>query len=697
MFLSNILYVFSKKMFYNFFKYVIIVLVLYNRVNGCDTCMNKFILRFCVYVYKGLLFIANIFIKLFKKIFFTNSKEDIKKYKNIISEEKAKQKRIEEKEALRLKREALKQEKIDKQNRLKQEKKDAKIARIEERKRKYLEKKAKKEKKKAPVSKVENKKVSKPKKISERKRLKHEAKLAKIETQTKARLVKEKREEEDLKKSLQSNKKSRYKKEEYKNDSVTINKLTFADKMNNFVKNVKSIPKKTSKFFRDKWENTSFAKNRKNKLDLNRQALLVEFSGKDAERSDVKIMYEYIVKDQDGKIIKGHADGYSKVEIHSYLLSEGYEVYSIRTNKWIQMLYSSKSTNKVKIKTKDLIFFTTQLSTYLKSGITLIESLKILSRQYKKKSYKKIFKMIIYDLSMGENLSTAMENRGAAFPNLLITMVKSSEMTGELPEVLDDMADYYTETEKTRKQMITAMMYPSIVFVFAISVLTFIMIYVIPKFVGIYDSMDGVEIPALTKFIMNTSDFVKKNIWYIALGTILFILLFRFVFKKNKAFRTFIQWILMHIPVIDNIIIYKEVTMFTKTFSSLLAHNVYITDSMEILSRVTQNEIYKSIIFNTVTNLARGERLSAEFDGHWAFPIPAYEMIVTGERTGQLPEMMAKVSAYYQELHQNSVTRIKTFIEPILIVFLTAMVGVIVLSIVLPMFNMYQSIQQTGV
>ena len=658
--------------------------------------MNKFLLRFCVYVYKGLLFIANIFITLFMKIFFTNGKKDIKKYKNIISEEKAKQKRIEEKEALRLKKEALKQEKIDKQKRLSQEKKDARLAKVEEKKRRYLEKQAKKQKKKVKVSKVKTK-TSKPKKISERKRLKQEAKLAKMETQTKARLVKEKRSEEDLKKSLQSNKKSRYKKEEYTSDSVTINKLTFADKMNSFVKSIKSIPKKTSKFFRDKWQNTSFAKNKKNKLDLNRQALLVEFSGKDAERSDVKIMYEYIVKDQDGKIIKGHADGYSKVEIHSYLLSEGYEVYSIRTNKWIQMLYSSRSTNKVKVKAKDLIFFTTQLSTYLKSGITLIESLKILSRQYKKKSYKKIFKMIIYDLSMGENLSTAMENRGAAFPNLLITMVKSSEMTGELPEVLDDMADYYTETEKTRKQMITAMMYPSIVFIFAISVLTFIMIYVIPKFVGIYDSMDGVEIPALTKFIMNTSDFVKKNIWYLLLGAVLLVFLFRFIFKKSKAFRTFIQWTLMHIPVIDNIIIYKEVTMFTKTFSSLLAHNVYITDSMEILSRVTQNEIYKSIIFNTVTNLARGERLSAEFDGHWAFPIPAYEMIVTGERTGQLPEMMAKVSAYYQELHQNAVTRIKTFIEPILIVFLTAMVGIIVLSIVLPMFNMYQSIQQTGV
>ena len=656
--------------------------------------MSKKLLRFCVFIYKGLLFIANGFIKIFKGIFKSNN--DLSKLSSktdrIIKQEKAKQARIAQREALRLKKEKAKQDKINEKKRLAQEKKEAKLAKLEEKRRAKLEKKANAKRIKESKKKRKSHEEVKPKKISKKKQLKQEAKLAKIETQAKARMAKDMREEEVLKKSLEaSQKKSRHKKG---TDSITINKLTFADKMNNFIKNIKSFPKKVEKFFRDKWENTTFAKNKRNKLDMNRKALLVEFSGKDAERSDVKIMYEYVVKDQDGKILKGYADGYSKVEIHSYLLSEGYQVYSIRTNRWIQMFHGSSGSNKTKIKTKDLIFFVTQLSTYLKSGITLIESLKILSRQYKKKSYKKIFKMIIYDLSMGENLSTAMENRGIAFPNLLITMVKSSEMTGELPEVLDDMADYYTETEKTRKQMITAMMYPSIVFVFAISVLTFIMLYVIPKFVDIYDSMDGVEIPAITKFIMNTSYFMKKNIIYLAIGVVLFIILFRLLYKKNRAFRTIIQWALMHIPVVNNIIIYKEVTMFTKTFSSLLAHNVYITDSMEILSRVTQNEIYKSLIFNTVTNLARGERLSAEFDGHWAFPIPAYEMIVTGERTGQLPEMMSKVSAYYQELHQNSVTRIKTFIEPILIVFLTAMVGIIVLSIVLPMFNMYQSIQQ---
>ncbi len=648
--------------------------------------MSKKLLRFCVLIYKGIRFIFSPFLKLFG---IKRKPKNINKLKaktnKIIKEEKIKQERIAKKEAQQLAK--IKQQKKKKELTKKEKKKQAKLAKIEEKKRKKQEQKALAERKKQARQNAQNQK--KPKKISEAKQLKQQARLAKYETKVKEQQAKNKREEEKLKNKLEKENQNR--KDTKK--KLVIKKVSFAERLSSFFKEINDIPNKIEKYFRDKWNNTSIAKARRNKLDINGKALLVEFSGKDAERSDVKIMYEYIVRDQNGKIIKGHADGYSKVEIHSYLLSEGYQVYSIRTNKWIQMLYSGSSSNKVKIKIKDLIFFVTQLSTYLKSGITLIESLKILSRQYKNKAYKKIFKMIIYDLSMGENFSTALENRGNAFPTLLITMVKTSEMTGELPEVLDDMADYYTETEKTRKQMITAMMYPSIVFVFAISVLTFIMIYVIPKFVDIYASMEDVEIPGITQFIIKVSEFTQQNIIYIGIGVVLLIAMFRLIYKKNKSFRTLIQWCLMHVPVVGTIIIYKEVTMFTKTFSSLLAHNVYITDSMEILSRVTQNEIYRSLIFNTVTNLARGERLSAEFDGHWAFPIPAYEMIVTGERTGQLPEMMAKVSAYYQELHQNSVTRIKTFIEPVLIVFLTVMVGIIVLSIVLPMFNMYQAVQ----
>ena len=149
----------------------------------------------------------------------------------------------------------------------------------------------------------------------------------------------------------------------------------------------------------------------------------------------------------------------------------------------------------------------------------------------------------------------------------------------------------------------------------------------------------------------------------------------------------------MHIPILGTTIIYNEVTMFTKTFASLLSHNVFITDSMEVLNKITNNEIYKMLILDTITNLARGDKISTAFENHWAFPVPAYEMLVTGEKTGELAEMMQKVSDYYQTLHAEQVARIKTFVEPVLTIFLTVIVGIIILAVIIPMFSMYQTVQ----
>ena len=504
--------------------------------------------------------------------------------------------------------------------------------------------------------------------------------------------IKEKEREEQRKqerKEAREREKEKAKADIYINENVTLEKKGFKEHLNDAFLAIGRIPTKIKALFTD----NRFVKNAKNKKDLNRQALLLDFDGADAEKSEEKIMYKYVAKNPDGKIIKGYFPAYSKVEVHSFLLSEGNEVYSIETNKWIQRLYGNPNRmNKSKIKTRDLIFFCTQLSTYVKAGITLVESLKILSHQFKNKTYSRIFRTMIYDLTMGDNFSTAMDKQGEAFPRLLINMVKTSEMTGELPEVLDNMADYYTETDKTRRQMITAMTYPTIIFVFAIFAVIFIMVYVVPQFVAIYEGIDGAKIPGITIFVMNLSNFLQNNYLYLIIGILLFILVFVYLYKNIKAFKTFVQWVLMHMPVIGNVIIYNEVTMFTKTFASLLAHNVFITDSMEILNKMTNNEIYKMLILDTITNLAKGERISLAFKDHWAFPVPAYEMITTGERTGQLAEMMEKVSAYYQELHRNAVTRIKTFVEPIMILFLTFVVGGIVLSIVIPMFDFYGSI-----
>lgn len=418
-----------------------------------------------------------------------------------------------------------------------------------------------------------------------------------------------------------------------------------------------------------------------------------EKAAKKRKKSDVKILYEYVAKDRNGKTVKGYFEAFSKMEVRSFLINEGMEVYSIRTNKWITFFHKDASSGNIKVKNKDLIFFLTQLSTYIKAGIPLAEALEILSRQFKNKHYQRIFKSLVYDLNLGLNLSEAMEKQGQAFPRLLINMIRASEMTGSLPEVLDDQAQYYTETEETRKQMITAMMYPSIVFTIAVGVTIFIMVYVVPQFVEIFESMDAASIPWITKAIVNMSDFLKKYVIFIILGVIVLIALFRYLYKNVTLFRKRVQIFIMHFPVFKNVVIYNEVTMFTKTFASLMQHNVFITDTMQILQKITNNEVYKELINETIVNLSTGEKISKAFQGHWAFPMPAYEMLVTGERTGELPEMMGKVSSYYQSLHRDSVARIKVFVEPILIIMLTAVTGVIVLSIIIPMFSMYNSIQ----
>ena len=152
------------------------------------------------------------------------------------------------------------------------------------------------------------------------------------------------------------------------------------------------------------------------------------------------------------------------------------------------------------------------------------------------------------------------------------------------------------------------------------------------------------------------------------------------------------QTIYMKIPVVGKIIIYNEVATFTRTFASLLNHSVYITDSMEILSQISNNEIYKEIINRTLIGLSKGAKISESFKGEWAFPVVAYEMLVTGESTGQLGLMMEKVAEHYQSLHENSVNALKSLIEPIVICFLAVGVGFIIISIIMPMFDLYNQL-----
>ena len=206
-------------------------------------------------------------------------------------------------------------------------------------------------------------------------------------------------------------------------------------------------------------------------------------------------------------------------------------------------------------------------------------------------------------------------------------------------------------------------------------------------------SANDAEIPALTQMVMSISNFLTHQ--YVILIAIIVVIVgsFIFLYKHVQAFRRTVQIIMMHVPVMDKIIIYNEVYNFTKTFASLLNHGVFITDSMEILAKITNNEIYKELINKTIINLNKGANISESFKGSWAFPVAAYEMIVTGESTGQLGLMMEKVANYYQTLHKNLVKQLQSLLEPMMIGLLALIVGVILLSVVMPMFDIYGKIQ----
>lgn len=410
------------------------------------------------------------------------------------------------------------------------------------------------------------------------------------------------------------------------------------------------------------------------------------------KKSKVKIKrFNYKVKEPNGEIITSYFDAEKEVDVQAFLLAKNYEIISITLDKLSTALGLPEMAASTKMNSKDLNFFLTQLSTYVKSGIPLVDSMEIMSRQTKKKNLKDLYRKIVFELNRGTTFSVCLEKQGKTFPKMLINMLKTSEMTGDLTGVLDDMAKYYKQQDTNRKQIINAMTYPSVLMIFAVTILVFVMTYVVPSFTDMYAEA-GAELPAITKVIIDISDFLT-NYWYYVLAAIILVaLIIAMLFKSSKSSKYAMQWLLMHVPVVKDMIKYNQLVTFTGTFATLIKHDVFITDSMSILGKITENEIYKGIINSAINHLSKGDGVSIAFKGHWAFPETAYEMLVTGEKTGKLGEMLQHVTDYYQEEQTSLVTRLKSLIEPMMIILLAVIVGVVLLAVILPMFSFYGEI-----
>jgi len=425
------------------------------------------------------------------------------------------------------------------------------------------------------------------------------------------------------------------------------------------------------------------------KVNDNPNKIKTDFSEKPEKVKEVKFKrFKYKVKDSSGKIVESYFDAEKQSDVVAFLATRGNEILSISEDKLSNSLGLASIGYGKKMNAKELNFFLTQLSTYVKSGIPLVDSMEILSRQAKNSNLQMLYRKIVFELNRGVTFSECLAKQGKVFPKMLINMLKTSEMTGDLTGVLDDMAAHYKLQDSNRKQIINAMTYPSVLLVFATAVLTFVLVYIVPQFTSIYNSLDA-ELPSITLAVLAISNFAGKYWYFILLGLILFGVLFYLFNKVSNSFKYGVQYIIMHIPVVKDLIIYNQLVTFTGTFATLIKHDVFITDSMDILRRITDNLIYKKIIEDSITNLSKGNGVSIAFKNHWAFPSTAYEMLVTGEKTGKLGDMLQHVANYYQEEQSNMIARMKSLIEPLMIIMLAVMVGVILLAVFVPMFGMY--------
>lgn len=430
----------------------------------------------------------------------------------------------------------------------------------------------------------------------------------------------------------------------------------------------------------------------KNKSYNKLSALDLETVKKTNVKQKTKRTFKYVVKDSDGKVIVGYFNALSKLDCYTYLLDKGYTVYKIESGALITFLHGQPTLFANKMRTKDLIFWLTQLRTYLKSGIPLVEAVKLLAKENKNKRYKSTFESVIYELTMGENFSTALEKQGEFFPILLINMIKSAELIGDLESTLDEMITYYETQENIKRDMMSAMTYPSIVLVFSVAIISFILTYVIPRFVDVYES-SGVEMNPFTSLVLTASDWLTDNYYGLFIILLIIIVLFRFLYKKVAGFRKAVQIFLMNLPIVGKIMIYNEISLFARTFAALSKADVPLTDSIEILSKITNNEIYKKIMKDTINNLIKGNKMSETFKDNKYVPEVAYYMIVTGERTSELASMLEKVAEFYKEQQKTMLMTLKNFIEPFMIAFLAFIVGGIILAVIVPMFGLYSNLE----
>lgn len=337
---------------------------------------------------------------------------------------------------------------------------------------------------------------------------------------------------------------------------------------------------------------------------------------------------------------------------------------------------------------KELAIYSRQLSVLIDAELPLIQSLTILSEQTKNKYFKKVINTIRADVEGGATLNQAKRKFPKVFDNLYCNLVASGEQSGSLDVMLRRLAEYLEQTVKLRAQVKQAMAYPSAVLIFSLVVTIFMLWKVVPVFSNIFLEM-GAGLPTLTAVIVALSDIVQNYILFIVLGIVALIFLFRYI-KRTEAGGRVVDSLTLRVPLFGKLLEKVALSRVTRTLSTLLSGGVPMLESLKITSSTAGNVIIEGHIMGARKQVAEGTSLTDALRETGRFPFMLVQMTGVGEATGSLDEMLAKLADFYDEEVEGSVAALLSILEPILLIFVGGLIGTIVISMYLPIFQLMQ-------
>ena len=338
------------------------------------------------------------------------------------------------------------------------------------------------------------------------------------------------------------------------------------------------------------------------------------------------------------------------------------------------------------VKSRDIVVFTRQFATMIDAGLPIVQCLQILGAQSDSKPFRKVIGGIKEDVEAGTTLAEAIRKHSRVFSELYSSMIQAGEIGGILDTILVRLAAYLEKASKLKSKIKGAMIYPTCIVSAAVLVTTVLLIWVIPVFADVFSSF-GHRLPAPTQFVINLSNFTIGHVWYLMAVPVIAAVAIRYAYRTEEG-HFWIDRFLLRVPVFGGLIRKSSVARFSRTLGTLVSSGVPILDALVITARTAGNKVVERAIMMARTSISSGRTIAEPLIESKVFPPMVCQMISVGETTGALDTMLQKIADFYEDEVDNTVANLMSLLEPAVILFLGVVIGGLVISMYLPIFQL---------